>query len=202
MNVEIFKTAVILAGGKSSRMGFDKQFLRINEVKIMEKLIHELSKEFEDIIIVTNKPEEYKTAENGIRIISDEIKEIGPLSGIYGGLKESRSKYAYFIACDMPNVNLNYIKYIKKVLTNSKANACVAKREGKVEPFNAFYSVDILPKIEKLITLNRRSIAGLIDIIEPIFIEENVLKKYDYSFDMFINLNSKEDLEVYIDKQL
>ncbi|AJH00818.1 molybdenum cofactor guanylyltransferase [Clostridium beijerinckii] len=197
MNVEVFKTAVILAGGKSSRMGFDKQFLRINEVRIMEKLIHELSKEFEDIIIVTNKPEEYKTAENGIRIISDEIKEIGPLSGIYGGLKESKSKYVYFIACDMPNVNLKYIKYIKKVLTNSKANACVAKREGKLEPFNAFYSVDILPEIEKLITLNRRSIAGLIDIIEPIFIEENVLKKYDYSFDMFINLNSKEDLEIY-----
>lgn len=63
MDVEVFKTAVILAGGKSSRMGFDKQFLRINKVRIMEKLIHELSKEFEDIIIVTNKPEEYKKME-------------------------------------------------------------------------------------------------------------------------------------------
>ncbi|NMF06211.1 molybdenum cofactor guanylyltransferase [Clostridium beijerinckii] len=200
MDVEVFKTAVILAGGKSSRMGFDKQFLRINEVRVMEKLIHELSKEFEDIIIVTNKPEEYK--KDGVRIISDEIKEFGPLSGIHVGIKKSKSKYVYFIACDMPNVNLDYIRYIKKVLTNSKANACVAKREGKIEPFNAFYSVDILPEVEKLITLNRRSIAGLINIIEPIFIEENVLKKYDYSFDMFINLNSKEDLEVYIDKQL
>lgn len=195
MNGEVFKTAVILAGGKSSRMGFDKQFLRINEVRIMEKLIHELSKEFEDIIIVTNKPEEYK--KDGVRIISDEIKEFGPLSGIHVGIKQSKSKYVYFIACDMPNINLNYIRYVKKVLINSKANACVAKREGKIEPFNAFYSVDVLQEIEKLITLNRRSISGLIDIIEPIFIEENVLKKYDYSFGMFINLNSKEDLEVY-----
>ncbi len=195
MNVEVFKTAVILAGGKSSRMGFDKQFLRINEVRIIEKLIHELSKEFEDIIIVTNKPEEYK--KDGVRIISDEIKEFGPLSGIHVGIKQSKSIYVYFIACDMPNVNLDYIRYMKKVLTNSKANACIAKSEGKLEPFNAFYSVDILPKVEKLITLNRRSIAGLIDIIEPIFIEESVLKKYDYSFDMFLNLNSKEDLEIY-----
>ncbi|NRZ11430.1 molybdenum cofactor guanylyltransferase [Clostridium beijerinckii] len=192
---KFFKTAVILAGGKSSRMGFDKQFLRINKVRIMEKLIHELSKEFEDIIIVTNKPEEYK--KDGVRIISDEIKEFGPLSGIHVGIKQSKSRYVYFIACDMPNVNLNYIRYMKKVLTNSKANACIAKRKGKFEPFNAFYSVDILPKIEKRITLNRRSISGLIDIIEPIFIEESVLKKYDYSFNMFINLNSKEDLEIY-----
>ena len=195
MNVEIFKTAVILAGGKSSRMGLDKQFLRINEVRIMEKLIRELSKEFEDIIIVTNKPEEYK--KDGVRIISDEIKEFGPLSGIHVGIKQSKSRYVYFIACDMPNVNLDYIHYMKKVLTNSKANACIAKREGRLEPFNAFYSVDILPEVEELITLNRRSIAGLIDSIEPIFIEENVLKKYDYSFDMFTNLNSKEDLEIY-----
>ncbi|OOM76496.1 molybdenum cofactor guanylyltransferase [Clostridium sp. BL-8] len=195
MNVEVFKTAVILAGGKSSRMGFDKQFLRINEVRVMEKLIRELSKEFEDIIIVTNKPEEYKKV--GVRIISDEIKEFGPLSGIHVGIKQSKSRYVYFIACDMPNVNLDYIRYMKKVLTNIKANACIAKREGKLEPFNAFYSVDILPEVEELITLNRRSIAGLIDIIEPIFIEESVLKKYDYSFDMFINLNSKEDLEIY-----
>ncbi|EHJ01717.1 Molybdopterin-guanine dinucleotide biosynthesis protein A [Clostridium sp. DL-VIII] len=195
MNVEVFKTAVILAGGKSSRMGFDKQFLRVNEVRVMEKLIHELSKEFEDIIIVTNKPEDYK--KDGVRIISDEIKEFGPLSGIHVGIKQSKSRYVYFIACDMPNVNLDYIRYMKKVLTNSKANACIAKREGKLEPFNAFYSVDILPEVEKLITLNKRSIAGLIDIIEPLFIEENVLKKYDYSFDMFMNLNSKEDLKGY-----
>jgi len=197
MNMEEFKTAVILAGGKSSRMGFDKQFLRINEVRIMESLIHELRKEFEDIIIVTNKPEEYRSTENGIRIISDEIKEIGPLSGIYGGLKESKSKYVYFIACDMPNISLNYIRYMKKKLINNKGNACVARIEGKVEPFNAFYSVDILSEIEKLIALNRRSMLGLIGIIEPIFIEEDVFEKYNYSFDMFINLNSKEDLEIY-----
>ena len=93
-------------------MGFDKQFLEINEVRIMENLIRELRKEFEDIIIVTNKPEEYKNSR--FRIISDEIKEIGPLSGIHVGLKESKSKYVYFIACDMPNINLDYISYMKK----------------------------------------------------------------------------------------
>lgn len=195
--MEIFKTAVILAGGKSSRMGFDKQFLEINKVRIMDKLIAELSKEFEDIIIITNKPEEYKDVKDGVRLISDEITEIGPLSGIYGGLKESKSKYVYFIACDMPNVNLNYICYIKRVITNSKANACVAKINGKIQPFNAFYSIDILSKVKELIKLNVRSIAGLIEIIEPIFIKENVFEKNNYSFDMFINLNSKEDLEIY-----
>lgn len=195
MDMEKFKTAVILAGGKSSRMGFDKQFLKINEVRIMDELVYKLKEEFEDIIIITNKPEEYKI--NEFRIFSDEIKEIGPLSGIHMGLKQSKSEYAYFIACDMPNVDLDYIRYMKEKLINFKADACVAKRDGKIEPFNAFYSIDILPQIEKLMNNNKRSMMGLIDIIEPIFIEEDALKKGNYSFDMFINLNSKEELEIY-----
>lgn len=192
---EKFKTAVILAGGKSSRMGFDKQFLKINEVRIMEKLIQELKKEFHDIIVVTNKQQEYK--ENGFRVVSDEVKEIGPLSGIHIGLKESKSKYVYFIACDMPNINLDYIRYMKKLLFDNKYDACVAKKDDRIEPFNSFYSTDILPKIENLIKSNKRSMFGIINIIETIFIEKGTLEKYNSNFDMFINLNSKEDLEMY-----
>ncbi|MDS0525860.1 molybdenum cofactor guanylyltransferase [Clostridium sp. SHJSY1] len=192
---ENFKTAVILAGGKSSRMGFDKQFLEIGEVRIMEKLIQELRKEFDDIVVVTNKKREYE--EDGFRVISDEIKGVGPLSGIHIGLKESKSKYTYFIACDMPNISLKYIRYMKKVLLENKYDACVAKIDDKVEPFNSFYSKDILPKIESLINKDKRSMFGLINIIETLFIEKNILEKYNYDFDMFINLNSKEDLEMY-----
>lgn len=198
--MEMFKTAVILAGGKSSRMGFDKQFLEINERRLMETLVCELKKEFEDIIIVTNKPEEYK--ESLCRIVSDEIKEMGPLSGIHIGIKESRSQYVYFIACDMPNINLEYICHMKKEVIKTNANACVTKRNGKIEPFNSFYSIDILQKVEKLILCNRRSILALIDGIKTIFIEETSLKDYNCSFDMFVNLNTKEDLEIFNKKNI
>ena len=198
--MKIFKTAVILAGGKSSRMGFDKQFLEINESRLMENLVCELKKEFEDIIIVTNKPGEYK--ESSCRIVGDEIKEMGPLSGIHIGLKESKSKYVYFIACDMPNINLDYISLMKREVVNANANACVTKKDGKIEPFNSFYSIDILQKIEKLILKNRRSMLALIDSIETIFIEDSVMKKYNCSFDMFVNLNTKEDLQMFKKKNI
>lgn len=193
--MEIFKTAVILAGGKSSRMGFDKQFLEINQIRLMKTLICEIRKEFEDIIIVTNKPEEYK--DTSCRIFSDEIKEIGPMSGIHIGLKKSKSKYVYFIACDMPNINLEYIKYMKKEIIKVKANACVAKKGEKIEPFNSFYSIDIVPKVEKLILSNRRSMLALINSIKTIFIEETTLEKYNCFSDMFANLNTKEDLQIF-----
>jgi len=193
--MEIFKTAVILAGGKSTRMGFDKQFLEVNESRLIENLICELRKEFQDIIIVTNKPEEYKNSK--CRIFSDEIKEIGPLSGIHVGLKNSKSKYTYFIACDMPNISLNYINHMKNEIIKEKADACVSKKEGNIEPFNSFYSINILDKVEELIKNNRRSMLALINNIKTLVIDENTLEKYNKLFDMFINLNTREDLQMF-----
>lgn len=191
--MEIFKTAVILAGGKSTRMGFDKQFLEVNNKLLMENLICELKKEFQDIIIVTNKPEEYKNSK--CRIFSDEIKEAGPLSGIHAGLKNSKSKYTYFIACDMPNINLNYIQQMKNEIIKNKVDACVSQKEGKIEPFNSFYSTKILDKVEELIRSNRRSMLTLINNIKTLVIDEKTLGKYNKIFDMFINLNTREDLQ-------
>lgn len=70
-----FGTAIILAGGKSSRMGFDKQFLKLDERRLMDSLIHKLESEFDEIIIVTNKPEYYIGLSH--RIARDIIPEKG-----------------------------------------------------------------------------------------------------------------------------
>ena len=76
-----FGTAIILAGGKSTRMGFDKQFLELNKKRLIDIIINKLKEEFEEIIIVTNKPEEYRKYTQ--KILSDKIKDVGPLGGIY-----------------------------------------------------------------------------------------------------------------------
>ncbi|MDF2506033.1 molybdenum cofactor guanylyltransferase [Clostridium sp.] len=197
--MENFKTAVILAGGKSSRMGFDKQFLKIDEKRLMDTLISELKTEFQDIIIVTNKPSEYEFINTNYRIVSDEIRQKGPLSGIHIGLKESKSKYVYFIACDMPKINLDYIRYMKSELLRTNADACVTEHNHRIEPFNAFYSSEILPKIGGLILKGRLSMLALIDNINTHFIQESNAKKYNNNFNMFFNLNTPKDLSEYKD---
>jgi len=107
-----FNTAVILAGGKSSRMGFDKQFLEINKKRLLDTQIHKLRKEFEEIIVVSNKTTQY--IDVNYKIVCDEIKEIGPLGGIHVGLKNSTSKYTYITACDMPIISNDYIRFMKE----------------------------------------------------------------------------------------
>lgn len=193
--MEQFRTAVILAGGKSSRMGFDKQFLQIKNKRLLNSLIDELKQEFQDIIVVSNKPNEYKP--NGFRIVCDEIKEKGPLSGIHIGLKESKSRFVYFIACDMPNINLEYIRYMKRELIENGAKACVTKHGENLEPFNSFYSVDVLPKIEKLLIQDKRALRSLLCSIETLIIDESFARKYSSELEMFLNLNTIEDLKNY-----
>ncbi|MBC2582350.1 molybdenum cofactor guanylyltransferase [Clostridium sp. DJ247] len=194
--MEIFKTAVILAGGKSSRMGFDKQFLKLDEKFLMDIVIGELQKEFSEIIVVTNKVEIYK--DTPYKVICDKIKNKGPLSGIHVGLKASSSKYVYFIACDMPNVNIEYIRYMKEKIRNIDVGACITKEGDKIEPLNGFYSKSIIKDIEYLFLKDKRAIISLIERVNTYYIEEKAARIYSSNWDMFLNLNTKEDLKNYM----
>ncbi|WP_102398987.1 molybdenum cofactor guanylyltransferase [Haloimpatiens massiliensis] len=193
-----FGTAIILAGGKSSRMGFDKQFLKIDKRRLMDSLVHKLNEEFEEIIIVTNKPKYYIGLSH--KIITDKIENKGPLGGIHVGLKESSSKYALVVACDMPNINMDYIRYMKKCIENQEIDGCVTSFGDWIEPFSGFYSKEIVDAIEKHLLSNRRSINSLLKHLRIYYIEEKKARKFSPNWDMFLNLNTKEDLNSYLEK--
>ena len=193
---KVFGSAIILAGGKSSRMGFDKQFLQIDDRRIMDDLISKLEEEFYEIIIVTNKPEEYKSYKH--KIVSDIIVGKGPLSGIHVGLKESSSDYAFVVGCDMPNINLDYIKYMKKSMENKDYDGCVTYLNNLIEPFHGFYSKNIIERIEKYLANDMRSVNKLILNLEFLKIDEGVARRFSPNWDMFLNLNNQKDIELYI----
>lgn len=191
-----FGTAVILAGGKSTRMGFDKQLLIVDEVRLIDKLITELTREFEEIIIVSNNPKYYN--DKPIKVVSDRIAGMGPLSGLHVGLTESTNDYVYFLACDMPNVCTDYIRYMKTKIQNLQVDACITRIEEWVEPFNAFYSKSVVDKIESNLTNEKYSILYLIKKLDCLYIEEKEARKYSPDWSMFINLNTKDDLHKYL----
>lgn len=191
-----FGTAIILAGGKSSRMGFDKQFLKIDERRLMDSLIHKLREEFDEIIIVTNKPEYYIGLSH--KIISDIIEGKGPLSGIHAGLKEASSQYAFIVACDMPNINMDYVRFMKSFINDKEIDGCVTKFGDWIEPFSSFYSKDIVEDIEKHLLSERRSINSLLYNLNIHYVEEYKAREFSPNWDMFLNLNTKEDLYYYL----
>ncbi|KPU26718.1 molybdenum cofactor guanylyltransferase [Caloranaerobacter sp. TR13] len=190
-----FGSAVVLAGGKSTRMGFDKQLLNINGKRLISWIIEKLKDEFNDIIIVSNKPQYY--SEVDCRIVSDIIKGMGPLSGIHSGLMNAKSQYVYFIACDMPVININYIKHMKKCLDNGNYHGCITQVNDWIEPLNAFYSKSIISAIECQLNRGRRSVFSLVKSLDFYIVNEVIARKFSPDWDMFINLNTIEEFNEF-----
>lgn len=186
-----FQSALILAGGKSSRMGFDKQNLRIKEEILIYKNIRKLKSIFKEVIVVTKTPQYYKGLCD--LILKDEIKDIGPLGGIHVGLKHCRSKYLMIMACDMPIVDKEYLSHLKSVAINNNYKALIGEKEGYLEPFPGFYSKDLIGYIEKNLSIGKKAIKNVFQD-NYIYIEKDFSR---FNENTFVNLNTVEDVEIY-----
>lgn len=204
--MDIFDTAIILAGGRSLRMKFDKQFLVIDNERLMYKVIKNLERHFKEIIIVTNKPELYEN--NKYTIICDDIKNVGPLGGISAGLSKSKSKYSYIVACDMPNIDDYYINYLKNKIvedlnTEREYSVYISNIKGRVQFFHGFYKTSLKDNLCAYIYNEKsKSIRSFLNSqdIKVNVIHDDEFKQEGFNEDIYINLNTQEDLKKYIGK--
>lgn len=183
--MSIKKSAVILSGGKNSRMGYEtKAFLKLNDRKFIDLIIESL-KDYDNIIVSCNKLEDYKYLKQ-VTLIEDEIKDIGPMGGIYSCLKKCNYNKCLFVAADMPFINKNVIDTLTYCEFNE--DALVPIVNGKIEPLVAVYDKKIVHIIEELIDNNDFKIRNLLKLINVKYIEINDNKA-------FININTKEEYE-------
>lgn len=190
-----FGTAVILAGGKSSRMGFNKEFLEIDGESLVKKNIEKLKTIFNEIIVVTNNPKYYESL--NIITVQDIYFQRGPLSGIHVALKRSSSEYIYLLACDMPEVDTRFIKQMMEIVEKAEPEIAVTRRAGRIEPFNGFYSKKLVGRAEELLRQERLAIRALMEKAKVEFID---LHEVQSEKDIFLNLNTQEDLKGYLEK--
>lgn len=191
-----FGSAAILAGGRSVRMGFDKQLLTVQEKRISQIVIPSLKEIFDDIIVVTNTPDIYEG--QNVRCVQDIIPVRGSLTGIHSAVVNSKSKYVYIIACDMPRISLDYINYMKGIVGEKSPDACVTRRGDWIEPFNAFYSKTALPTIEGDLMEEKASVYYAIKKLDTFFIPETDAKQFCPDLSMFLNLNTREDYNNFL----
>ncbi|OEU60640.1 MAG: molybdenum cofactor guanylyltransferase [Desulfuromonadales bacterium C00003094] len=190
-----FGSAVILAGGKSRRMGFDKQFLQIKNHYLLCHHGEQLAKFFDQIIVVTNTPELYR--EPPFVLVSDELQDKGPLGGIHIGLKTASSRQVFFLACDMPNINLDYIRFMQQRLQGGTETACITRFGDWIEPFNAFYARDLVSDIEDYLDRGHHSLFGFLKDHNTHYVSEADARRYSPDWQMFLNLNTRAEFEVW-----
>ncbi|GMO48286.1 MAG: molybdenum cofactor guanylyltransferase [Treponemataceae bacterium] len=184
-------SALILGGGQSVRMKYDKKYLEIDGVKLIDSLIARLRFIFSEILVSSNTPFDY----DGVTVLRDEIGA-GPLAGIYQGLKHCKSEYLYVIACDMPFVSPEYVQYMSETVRAAQADICVSSIDiGLYEPFNSFYGKRCLAPIHDMLICGEYKIIPLFNKVKTWVVDPSIVARFNSRGDMFFNINCQEDLE-------
>lgn len=185
-------SAVILAGGLNTRMGgSDKAMLRVEGQPILERSISVLREIFEELVIVTNDTRTYNY--DGTKIVKDEIKNIGPLGGIYTGLSHVSGNAGFFVACDMPFLHNDIIRQQVDYYKQTPCEALVPRINAHIEPLHAVYSKILRERIASFVKDNQeRSIKEFLKTINVRYseLDDTVLIRH-----CFKNLNTPIDFK-------
>ncbi len=190
-------TGFVLVGGKSSRMGMDKFTLKFGGKTFLEHAVDTLKPICQTVKIVLNQTQTIETIQP---IIRDIYGERGAPGGIHAGLINCPTKFAVFLAIDLPFVTTDTVeKIIKNVYLFDEYDAFVPRQNNeRAQPLCAVYRVkDCLPPLEKL--LNETVSASVGDFLNRInvkFIEERNL---DSDEKLFCNINRPADFDKITD---
>lgn len=151
-------SAVILAGGKSRRMGRNKADLYLNDRTFLEIQIDKLKSLGFDEIFVSG----YKGINCNVSVVKDEFADIGPLGGLYSCLKFMTSRKCLVIPVDVPLIPVDEIK--KLVYKSKKSNNAITilSHNGKIEPLIGVYGKEIELKVREAIENNEYSVGKFI----------------------------------------
>lgn len=184
-------TGIILAGGKNKRIKTDKAFLKIGSVPLIDGLVAKLDPVFESILIVTNTPQNYEYL--GVSLVEDQWPGRGPLVGIYSGLSVSIHHYNFVVACDMPFINIDLIRYMMD--SAAEYDLVVPKLESGYETLCAVYSKNCLQPIQRQLRSNNLKVIDFFDQVKVREITPREVRRFDPDGICFFNINTIEDFE-------
>ena len=183
-------TGIILAGGKNSRMGDNKAFLKIDGIRLIDNILSVYQRIFSEIFIATNDPLLYIQFPK-INIVTDIYKGKGSLGGIYTGLFYAKYDYSFIAACDMPYLNADFILFMIDQI--DRHDIIVPELPEGFQSLHAIYSRHCLPAINKMILEDRLKISGLYKEMRLLKITEDKIKPFNIDRRLFFNINTPED---------
>jgi len=187
---------VIQAGGKSSRMGENKMLMPFLGVPLIQRVYERTKSIAQEVIIVSNEPEEL--AFMGVNVVKDSIEGKGAIGGLYTAMDRASSEYVAVVAGDLPFVNAEILKEGARLLNETGADVAIPKvNENFYEPLHAVYRREICHDvILKAIQADQRRLISWFPSVRVVEMEEALCKKLDPEGNAFFNINNKEDFSL------
>lgn len=184
-------TGAILAGGKSTRMQYNKAFAKLGETTIIESIITRFMEIFDETIIITNEPEQYGFL--SLPLYTDVYKGLGPISGIHSALYNSSQEVTFVLACDMPFVPYELIVYMLDRIEGF--DTVVARTNNFFQATSAVYHKDCLPILANCLENDKLKTTLIFRELKARILDEPELMQFGDLSDMFFNINDEKALK-------
>lgn len=179
-------TGIILAGGKSKRMGTDKGLMDWNGKPMVTYAIEALNRYCSKILISTTN-NEYEVF--NLDLVPDSIPDLGPIGGLLTCLNISDTQTCICLPCDLPNIKPEVIEFLLKMYDGK---SCLVPLSPLPEPLCAIYPLNVLPVIVNLIERKDFSLLSIFKNFPTQYIDKNEFPNQAWK-SCFVNINTIDD---------
>ena len=185
-------SGVVLAGGRSSRLGQDKALLSLPDGRsLIAHVVARLAPLVAEVVVVATDGE--RLGPLPARIVPDLFPDGGALGGIYAGLAAAREARSLVVACDMPLLRPGLLRHLL-ALPRDFDVLLPRLADGQVEPLHAVYSKACLEPIRRQLAAGRLRIISFLGDVRVRYVEEAELRRFDPELRSLFNVNTPADL--------
>lgn len=186
-------TALLLAGGRSSRMGTDKALAEVEPgVRVMDRMLQALGEVAEEVVAVTNDPAKFRGLP--VRVAVDPVPFEGPLAGLREGLRASRTEWSLAVSCDLPLLRPPFIAHLW-TLRGGQDAVVPRTRDHGPHPLCALYRQTCLPAVEEALARGERRMVSFYPSIRVRWADEAELRRVEPGLDSLVNVNTPDELQ-------
>ena len=180
---------LILAGGRSTRMGTDKAKLEVDGKTMLQRAVDFWKDAMPGakLYVSVGQQEHFDTLPEGVTPICDLTPDLGPLGGLQAAFRETGEELLCLSAVDMPLLKKEALETLQKKRHGCE-DICVFEKDGRPEPLFGFYRSTVLPKIDEMLSAGNHR---MMDLIEGCYTTKVKLPNIDW----VANVNTPEELE-------
>ncbi|MBI4355129.1 MAG: molybdenum cofactor guanylyltransferase [Candidatus Omnitrophica bacterium] len=184
-------TGIILAGGRSRRMGRDKAHLAWGAVTLLEQVIATLRPVVDELVVAVKDPEAFRHL--NVRVVADLVPGQHALGGLYTGLLAASHARCFVCGCDAPFLNPRVIRVL--VEQADGWDLVMPRTPAGLQPLHAVYARSLISVVEEQLSSRQRDLQALVPKVRSRIIDHEQLRPFDPGGLSFFNINTPADYD-------
>lgn len=183
---------VVLAGGRSRRLGVDKALLQFGDTPLLRIVVDRVARVCSRVLVAVDRPDRYQELALSADFVADESPGHGPLSGLQSGLRACGTEHALVVACDLPFLNVRLLRHMAELPRSYQA--LVPRQGRRWQPLHAVYARSCLETVDEMLSDGGGSMRQLLSrlVVQPL--DEREIRRLDPDGLSLLNINRRSDL--------